>query len=325
MRKSAIITIILLVLLAAGGGTGYYFYDKHQKQVAADSIARRDSIHRAREAELARWRAIEQARRDSAAAYESTHAPLVIMKRMEELLKSDILNHNQVGGNNWTERMNILQEQCKNVIAYARHPADSVYRLFSFKGMMGGDSIRIHGDSIMHAYNITPDSAYVDVHFDLGEKYPEGQNVSFKLKFIGGEWLLDDFTFQYSDGESYTESKEMEWFIDTYGRYEATDPDEEIKMEEKKAEPKKQDPPKAEQKKQDAKKPEPPKAEPKKQEQKKAEPKKQDTKKPEPPKAEPKKQEQKKAEPKKQDAKKPEPKKQVQKKAEPKKQETKKK
>ena len=315
MRKSAIITIILLVLLAAGGGTGYYFYDKHQKQVAADSIARRDSIHRAREAELARWRAIEQARRDSAAAYESTHAPLVIMKRMEELLKSDILNHNQVGGKNWTERMNILQEQCKNVIAYARHPADSVFRLFSFKGMMGGDSIRIHGDSIMHAYNITTDSAYVDVHFDLGEKYPEGQNVCFKLKFIGGEWLLDDFTFQYSDGESYTESKEMEWFIDTYGKYEATDPDEEIKMEEKKPEPKKQDPPKAEQK-----KPEPPKAEQKKQ----------DAKKPEPPKAEPKKQEQKKAEPKKQEQKKPEPKKQEQKKPEqkkpePKKQETKKK
>ncbi len=225
MKKSSIIIIVLLILLFAGGGTGYYFYDKHRKKEIADSIARRDSIHRAREAELAHWRAIEQARKDSIAAYEKTHAPIVIMSRMEELLKSDILKRNRVGGSNWTERMNILHEQCENVLAYADAPADSIYRLFSFNGMMGGDTIKVRGDSIMHAYSISPDSAYVDVHFDLGEKYPEGQNVSFKLKFVNGEWLLDDFTFQYSDGESYTESKEMQWFIDTYGKVESTEPE----------------------------------------------------------------------------------------------------
>lgn len=235
MRKTAIITIIIFILLAAGGGTGYYFYDKHQKQKIADSIAH-DSIRRAREAELARWAAIEQARKDSAAAWDRTHGALVIMARMEELLKKDILKRDQVGGKNWTERMNILHEQCKNVLAYAEHPADSIYRLFSFNGMMGGDSIHIEGDSIMHAYNITNDSAFVLVHFDLGEKYPEGQNVQFKLKYIGEEWLLDDFTFQFSDGESYTESKEMEWFIETYGKFDATEEEEE---EDKSSKPKK--------------------------------------------------------------------------------------
>ena len=295
MKKSAIITIIILILLAAGGGTGYYFYDKHEKQKIADSIAH-DSIRRAREAELARWAAIEQARADSAAAWERTHGPLVLMARMEELLKTDILKRNQVGGKNWTERMNILHEQCKNVLAYAESPADSIYRLFSFNGLMGGDSIRIVGDSITHAYNITPDSAYVDVHFDIGEKYPEGQNVQFKLKYIGGEWLIDDFTFQYSDGESYTESKEMEWFIETFGKYEATEEEEEKeeKAVEKKAEPKKAEPKKAEPKKAEPKKAEPKKAEPKKAEPKKAEPKKAEPKKAEPKKAEPKKTEPKK-------------------------------
>ena len=235
MRKSAIITIIIIILLAAGGGTGYYFYDKHQKQKIADSITH-DSIRRAREAELAYWAEIEQARRDSAAAYERTHGQLVIMTRMEELLKTDILKRNQVGGKNWTERMNILHEQCKNVLAYAESPADSIYRSFSFKGMMGGDSIHIEGDSVMYAYDITRDSASVLVHFDIGEKYPEGQKVQFKLKYIGDEWLLDDFTFQFEDGEYYTESKEMEWFIETYGKFEATEEEEE---EEKNSKPKK--------------------------------------------------------------------------------------
>jgi len=220
MRKAMII-LTVLVLLGILGGTGYYFYDKEQKRQIAEQMAK-DSIRRARDAEIAHWKAVEQARRDSAAAYEKTHAPEVLMKRMEQLLKDEILNNrNHVGGKNWTERFNILREQCQNVVAYADHPADSIFRSFSFKGMMG-DSIRIQGDSIMRAYKITPDSAYVDVHFDIGDKHPEGQDVAFKLKFIGGQWIIDDFTFQYTDGEYYTESEEMKWFIETFGRAEAT-------------------------------------------------------------------------------------------------------
>lgn len=226
MRKSAIITIIIIILLAAGGGTGFYFWNKHRKQVEADSIARRDSIRHAREAELAYWAAMEQARKDSTAAWERTHGALVIMSRMEELLKTDILKRNQVGGKNWTERMNILHEQCKNVLAYAESPADSIYRLFSFNGLMG-DSIHIESDSIVRAYNITADSAFVLVHFDIGEKYPEGQKVQFKLKYIGEEWLLDDFTFQFEDGYYATESEEMQWFIDTFGKFKEEEEEEE--------------------------------------------------------------------------------------------------
>ena len=54
---------------------------------------------------------------------------------------------------------------------------------------------------------------------------PEVLRLSFSLCAFS---LLDDFTFQFTDGESYTESKEMEWFIETYGTFEATEEEEEL-------------------------------------------------------------------------------------------------
>ena len=212
--------IIIGILLTAAIGTGYYFYHQEMERQKAEKAAH-DSIRHAREVENARLAAIDQARRDSAAAYEKTHSTQVIKLRMEQLLRDEMRSgRNHVGGKNWSERMNILREQCDNVIAYGEEGTDTVFKSFSFKGLMGKD-VHVKGDSILRVYYVSEHTAYVDVRYEIGnEEQPEGQEVSYKLAFEKDEWLLDDFTFLYSDGAHVTESEEMKWFIDTYGKAE---------------------------------------------------------------------------------------------------------
>lgn len=207
--------IIIVILLLAAGGAGYYYYDKEQKRVAAERAAR-DSIRQARDEENARLAAIEKAHRDSIALFDKTHSKAAITQAAEELIKQEFLSgRNHVGGKNWTERMNILREQCENVVTYSEEGADSVLKSFNFKGLMG-KGIHVESDSITQVYYISVDSAWVDVHFDI-ESYPEGQDVTLKLHFIDNRWLIDDFVFRYNDGEWVSEADEMRWFINYYG------------------------------------------------------------------------------------------------------------
>ncbi|MBO4821666.1 MAG: hypothetical protein J5548_09415 [Prevotella sp.] len=207
--------IILAILFLAAGGAGYYYYDKEQKRIAEERAVR-DSIRHARDVENARLAAIEKAHRDSIAVFEKTHSKAAITAAAEELIKQEFLSgRNHVGGKNWTERMNILREQCENVVAYSEQGADSVLRSFNFNGLMG-KGVRMESDSITQVYYISADSAWVDVHFNIDE-YEEGQDVTLKLHFIDNRWLIDDFVFRYSDGEWVSEAGEMRWFIDYYG------------------------------------------------------------------------------------------------------------
>jgi uncharacterized protein YxeA len=211
--------IIITILLVAAAGAGYYFYHQEMERQRQEK-AIHDSIRHAREVENARLAAIDKARRDSSAAYELTHGTQVIKLRMEQLLRDEIRNgRNHVGGKNWSEKMNILREQCDNVIAYSNERADTVFRTFSFKGLMGKD-VRVKSDSILRVYYVSEHTAYVDVRYEIGDEQPEGQDVSFILSYEKDEWLLDDFTFIYSDGTHVTESEEMKWFIETYGKAE---------------------------------------------------------------------------------------------------------
>ena len=211
--------IIITILLVAAAGAGYYFYHQEMERQKEEK-AIHDSIRHAREMENARLAAIDQARRDSSAAYESTHSTQVIKLRMEQLLRDEMRSgRNHVGGKNWSEKMNILREQCDNVIAYSNMGADTIFRTFSFKGLMGKD-VRVKSDSILNVYYVSEHTAYVDVRYEIGDEEPEGQVVSFILAFEKGEWLLDDFTFIYPDNSHVTESEEMKWFIDTYGKAE---------------------------------------------------------------------------------------------------------
>ena len=220
--KKAFIIITILILAAAG--TGYYFYDKHEKQVAYERFLR-DSLRQARELENARIAAIEKAHRDSIAAYEKTHSPDVIKAMAEQLIAEEVMSgRNHIGGKNWSERINILREQCDNVVAYDTTGIDSIYKSFNFKGLMGED-IHVRSDSVMRVYYISPDSAYVDVHFNIGEEYPKGQTVTFKLVFEQEKWLIDDFTFMYDDGEFVRETDEMRWFIGKFGNIKEDEED----------------------------------------------------------------------------------------------------
>ncbi len=217
MKKAFIIVVILLL---AAGGAGWYFYDKEQKREAAERAAH-DSIRHARDLENARLAAIDQARRDSLDAFEKTHSPAVIREALSKLLDEEVMNgRNRMSGDNWSERIKILREQCENVIAYNKgSEADSVFRAFSFKGLMG-DGVRILSDSVKKVYYVSQDSAWADVHFKI-QDYPEGQDVTYKLLFYDGRWILDDFFFDYDDGERVVESEEMKWFIDYYGEPDA--------------------------------------------------------------------------------------------------------
>ena len=198
--------IIILILLIAAAGTGYYFYHQEMERQKAEKAAH-DSIRHARELENARLAAIDKARRDSTAAYEKTHSTQVIKLRMEQLLRDEMRNgRNHVGGKNWSETMNILREQCDNVIVYSKEGADTVFSSFSFKGLMGKD-IHVKGDSILRVYYVSEHTAYVDVRYEIGDETSEGQEVSYKLAFEKGEWVLDDFTFIYPDGAHVTESE----------------------------------------------------------------------------------------------------------------------
>jgi len=211
--------IILLALLLAGGATGYYFYAKQQREEERERMIR-DSMRIARQQENAHYAALERAHRDSLADYERTHSPAVIRAVAQKLIYEEVMSgRNHVGGSNWSRRMNILRECCDNVLAYGSHRADTAFRQFSFRGLMRmGRHCHILSDSITRVYYISQESAWVDVHFDLGERVPEGQNVCYKLVYEEGKWLIDDFIFQYTDDKPVTVSEEMNWFIGEYGR-----------------------------------------------------------------------------------------------------------
>ena len=222
MKKAFIIASVILLV---SGLAGWYFYAKEQKRVAAER-AMHDSIRRARDMENARLAALDKARRDSIDAYERTHSTEVIREALMDLLAQEVMNgRNKLSGDNWSERLKILREQCENIIAYQKdNAADSTYRLFCFKGLMG-EGIRILSDSVKKVYYVSQDSAWADVHFKLrdevnGEQVAEGQDVTFKLLFYDGRWILDDFIFEYPDGESVCESEEMKWFINYFGKPE---------------------------------------------------------------------------------------------------------
>ena len=207
--------IIIVLLMAIGGGAGYYYWDKEQQRIAHEQAVR-DSLQRLQDLENARLAALDKANRDSLARYAATHSPAAIRAAAERLIKEEFLSgRNHVGGDNWTERMNILREQCDNVLVWNGEIADSVFRTFSFKNLMGKDT-HVESDSVMRVYYISVDSAWVDVHFNLGEEIPEGQNVIFKLHFIADHWLLDDFVFEYSDGDHVSAASEMHWFVDLF-------------------------------------------------------------------------------------------------------------
>ena len=212
MKKAFIIIVVLMLI---GGGAGYYFYDREQKRIAAEK-ATHDSLRLARELNNARLAALEKAHRDSLAEYEKTHSPQVIKAIAEKMIDEEMMSgRNRIGGSNWSERISILREQCDNVLAYSDEEADSIFHSFSFKGLMGKD-IHVYSDSITHVYYISPESAYVDVLFNIGEEYP-GQKVIYKLAFEDERWVIDDFIFEYSDGDVVSESEEMNWFIEEYG------------------------------------------------------------------------------------------------------------
>ena len=211
--------IIILALLLIGGGTGYYYYIKNQREIAHERQMR-DSLRQARALENARLAANEKAHQDSLLEYERTHSPAVIRAVAEKLVYEEMMSgRNHVGGLNWSKRINVLRELCDNVRTYGSLRADTAFREFSFRGLMRmGPNFHILSDSITRIYYVSQESAWFDVHFDLGEKVPEGQNVSFKLVFEDNKWLIDDFTFQYIDDKPVTVSEEMEWFISEYGK-----------------------------------------------------------------------------------------------------------
>ena len=221
MKKAFIITAIIMLI---AGGAGWYYYDKEQKRQAAERAAH-DSIRHARDLENARLAALDKARRDSLDKYEKTHGTAVIREALLKLLDDEVMNgRNKLSGDNWSERIKILREQCENVIAYNKDSdADSVFHAFSFKGLMGKD-IRILSDSVTKVYYVSQDSAWADVHFKI-QDYPEGQDVTYKMLYYDGRWILDDFIFEYADGERVIESEEMKWFIDFYGAPESEDSD----------------------------------------------------------------------------------------------------
>lgn len=221
MKKAFIITAIIMLI---AGGAGWYYYDKEQKRQAAERAAH-DSIRHARDLENARLAALDKARRDSLDEYEKTHGTAVIREALLKLLDDEVMNgRNKLSGDNWSERIKILREQCENVIAYNKDSdADSVFHAFSFKGLMGKD-IRVLSDSVTKVYYVSQDSAWADVHFKI-QDYPEGQDVTYKMLYYDGRWILDDFIFEYADGERVIESEEMKWFIDFYGAPESEDSD----------------------------------------------------------------------------------------------------
>ena len=224
MKKAFIITAIIMLI---AGGAGWYYYDKEQKRQAAERAAH-DSIRHARDLENARLAALDKARRDSLDEYEKTHGTAVIREALLKLLDDEVMSgRNKLSGDNWSERIKILREQCENVIAYNKDSdADSVFHAFSFKGLMGKD-IRILSDSVTKVYYVSQDSAWADVHFKI-QDYPEGQDVTYKMLYYDGRWILDDFIFEYADGERVIESEEMKWFIDFYGAPESEDSDNKV-------------------------------------------------------------------------------------------------
>ena len=89
-------------MVAIGGGICYYFYDNYKKAIAEEEL--RDSLRRVREAENARYAAIDAARRDSIARYERTHSQDVIRKRLESIIEEEMMSgRNRATGKNWSE------------------------------------------------------------------------------------------------------------------------------------------------------------------------------------------------------------------------------
>lgn len=208
MRQRTVI-LLLLALILAGAGICYYFYNDYKQELAQEAL--RDSLRRAREEQNARYAAIDQARRDSIARYEKTHSQNVIRKRLDRIIEVEMMSgRNRTEGPNFSKEMNALRKRCLEVAKQTG--ADSVFRSFSFKGLMG-DDVDLHSFDITRVYYVTDTSAYADVLFDIGSDEPDGQTVIFRLRYEEEQWVVDDFTFIYSDGDRVSEKREMNWFI----------------------------------------------------------------------------------------------------------------
>jgi len=207
--KTRNVVLILLLLLCIGGGICYHFYNNYQKAIAEEEL--RDSLRRMREAENARYAAIDAARRDSIARYERTHSQDVIRKRLQDIIEEEVMSgRNRTSGKNWSEKMNELYERC--VKTAQKSGADSVFRSFSFNGLMGKD-VHAMSYNVHRIYYVTDASAYADVLFDIGSDVPEGQTVIYRLLYEKEKWVVDDFTFVYTDdGYRVSEQREMKWF-----------------------------------------------------------------------------------------------------------------
>ncbi len=207
--KTRTIVLILFLMVCIGGGICYYFYDNYQKALAEEEL--RDSLRRLREEENARYAAIDAARRDSIAQYERTHSQDVIRKRLEKIIEDEMMSgRNRATGANWSEEMNELYDRC--VKTAQKSGADSVFRSFSFNGLMGAD-VHIYSYDVTRVYYVTDENAYADVLFDIGSDMPEGQTVIYRLRYENEKWVIDDFTFVYvEDGYRVSEKREMKWF-----------------------------------------------------------------------------------------------------------------
>ena len=207
--KTRNVVLILLLMVAIGGGICYYFYDNYKKAIAEEEL--RDSLRRVREAENARYAAIDAARRDSIARYERTHSQDVIRKRLESIIEEEMMSgRNRATGKNWSEDMNKLYAHCMETVQ--KSGADSVFQSFSFNGLMGKD-VHPYSYEVRRIYYVTDAGAYADVLFDIGSDVPDGQNVIYRLRYENEQWVIDDFTFVYTeDGYRVSEKREMKWF-----------------------------------------------------------------------------------------------------------------
>lgn len=215
--------IALCTLIVVGAGVFYYFYlEEENSEEAKHSL--QSFMHQARNLtnELIRYR--QSANDNINAEWEKTHSNEAIIAAVENLIDEEWLSgRNQVGGKNWTEKMNILSEICKNICSL-NEDAKIVYDSMSFNGMMG--NVRFELDTIMPPYYVS-DSAWVDVHFAMkdtdGTPFPNSQKVTMKLLFNPSDkrWLINDFVFYYNEygkSDQFSEMREMNRLINEYSQ-----------------------------------------------------------------------------------------------------------
>ncbi len=206
--KTRNVVLLLLLLLCIGGGICYYFYDNYKKAIAEEEL--RDSIRRVRMEELARYAAIDEARRDSIARYERTHSQEVIRKRLDDMIEQETMSgRNRASGRNYSADMNRMYNKCIEIANKTN--ADSVFHSFSFDRLMGKDS-HVYSFDVSRVYYVTDLTAYADVVFDIGSELPEGQTVIYRLSYENERWVIDDFIFVFDDGYRVSEKREMKWF-----------------------------------------------------------------------------------------------------------------